>query len=69
MTILKTPNDEKIIVNINNDIRLYRTPMGSAGIDIYAHNAQSGVMYYYTFTWSVFQSPGYALQTPDSDYL
>lgn len=65
MTILKTPHGEKIVVNINNDVRLYWAPMGSAGIDIYAHNARSGVVYYYTYTWSVLQSAGYSLLTPD----
>lgn len=65
MAALKTPQGKKIIVDINNDVRLYWAPVGSAGIDIYAHNAQSGVEYYYSYTWSVLQSAGYLLLTPD----
>lgn len=64
MTVLKTPDDVNIVVSTDSDVRLYRAPGGQFGIDIYAHKAQPGTIYYYTHSWSVIHPAGYSLVTP-----
>jgi len=65
MPALKTPDGNLIDVYINNDVRLYRAPGGNAGIDIYIHKAQSGIVYYYTYAWSILNPAAYSIITPD----
>jgi len=73
MRVLKTPDGEAVVVSINSDVCLYKAPMNppftergyTAGNDIYAHKARSGAIYYYTYSWSVWQPAGYSLLTVD----
>ena len=73
MRVLKTPDGEAVVVSINSDVCLYKAPMNpplterehTAGNDIYAHKAQSGTIYYYTYSWSIRQPAEYSLLTAD----
>ncbi len=64
MTVFKISDGKRIDVSINSDVCLYRAPEGMAGIDIYAHKAPSGTMYYYTYAWSTTHPPVYSIITP-----
>lgn len=73
--VLKTPEGKKVVVDISHDNCLYESPhnppnTGSSytrGTDLYAHKARSGTMYYYSYSWSMWQGEeaGYQLMTPD----
>ena len=73
--VLKTPEGKKVVVSIKEDNCLYESPnnppnTGSSytrGTDLYAHKARSGTMYYYSYSWSMWQGEeaSYQLMTPD----
>jgi len=62
-TILMTPDGKKVVITPEKDVRLYNAPHNppntgtsyTAGIDLYAHKARSGTVYFYTYHWSMWQ--------------
>lgn len=64
LRVLKTPDGEDVVVSINSDVCLYRSPVSMNGIDIYAHRAPSGTMYYYAYAWSTLHQAAYSIITP-----
>lgn len=75
MTVLMTPEGKRVVIDPSSDIALYESPHNppntgtdfTRGEDLYVHKARSGTLYYYTFTWSMWQGdePRYRLITPD----
>lgn len=63
MNVLKTPENKKIIINPKTDEKMYDAPVNppntgtsyTAGTDLYRHVARSGNVYYYTYSWSMWQ--------------
>jgi len=61
--VLKTPEGKKIVVDISHDECLYESPHNppntgtryTSGLDLYAHKARSGIVYYYSYSWSMWQ--------------
>ena len=61
--VLKTPEGKKVVVNIQTDNCLYEAPHNppntgttyTRGTDYYAHKARSGTMYFYSYSWSMWQ--------------
>jgi hypothetical protein len=61
--VLKTPEGKRVVTDTSKDIRLYKAPRNppntgskyTSGTDLYAHKARSGVFYYYSYTWSMWQ--------------
>ena len=61
--VLMTPEQKKVVVNLSADECLYKSPRNlptagslfSSGVDLYAHTAQSGAIYYYTCAWSMLE--------------
>jgi hypothetical protein len=61
--VLMTPEQKKVVVNLSADECLYESPRNlpttgspfSSGVDLYAHKAQSGAIYYYTCAWSMME--------------
>jgi len=59
--VLMTPEQKRVVVNLSADECLYESPHNlpatgppfSSGTDLYAHMAQSGAIYYYTYAWSM----------------
>lgn len=57
--VLRTVDKKKVVVEIDTDTKLYDAPTlrgYTRGVDIYAHKAQSGAVYFYTHTWSRWQT-------------
>lgn len=62
--VLMTPNLKKVVVNLSADECLYESPRDlspkgspvSSNVDLYAHKAQSGTIYYYTCAWSMMEN-------------
>ena len=58
--VLITPESKKIVVNLSADECLYEAPREASsadptcsfGVDLYAHKAKSGTIYFYTYAWS-----------------
>lgn len=75
MKILMTPDQKKVVITPDKDICLYDAPHNppntgttyTTGVDLFAHKARSGKMYFYTYSWSMWQgSPScYELITED----
>ena len=73
--VLMTPEGKKVVVNLNTDNCLYDSPHNppntgtryTSGLDLYAHKARSGKMYYYSYSWSMWQGheAEYNLMTDD----
>lgn len=73
--VLKTPEGKKVVVDISHDDCLYESPKNppntgstyTRGTDLYAHKARSGAMYYYSYSWSMWQGEeqSYQLMTED----
>lgn len=61
--VLKTPENKIIIVDTNTDPQLYAAPVNppntgttyTTGEDLYAHKAKSGNIYFYIYSWSMWQ--------------
>ncbi|KKN12187.1 hypothetical protein LCGC14_1019100 [marine sediment metagenome] len=61
--ILRTPEGKKVAINTNADTCLFGAPKNppntgtkyTSGTDLYAHKARSGKMYFYTYSWSMWQ--------------
>lgn len=61
--VLKTPEGKKVVVDTHDDNCLYESPHNppntgtryTRGTDYYAHKARSGAMYYYSYSWSMWQ--------------
>lgn len=61
--VLLTENKERVIIDMKNDDCLYSAPVNppntgttyTRGTDLYAHTAQSGKVYYYAYSWSIWQ--------------
>lgn len=61
--VLMTPESKKVVVNLSADECLYESPHNlpttgkgspsSSCVDLYAHMAQSGRIYFYTHAWSL----------------
>lgn len=59
--VLRTKDDKKVVIDAEKDIRLYRAPVNppntgtryTTGMDLFAHKAQSGNMYFYFYSWSL----------------
>lgn len=66
MVVLTTPEGKKVVTD-EKDVCLYssaRNPpnTGTAytrGKDLYAHRAKSGKLYFYTYSWSMWQGEGH----------
>jgi hypothetical protein len=75
MKILKTPENKKIVINPETDIKMYDAPANppntgtnyTTGTDLYCHVERSGKRYYYTYRWSMWQGSvsSYKLLTDD----
>jgi len=73
--VLKTPEGKKVVVDISHDECIYESPRNppntgtryTDGTDLYAHKARSGMMYYYSYFWSMWQGVerSYSLMTSD----
>jgi hypothetical protein len=73
--VLKTPEGKKVVVDISHDECLYESPHNppntgtryTSGVDLYAHKARSGAMYFYSHSWSMWQGTEaeYFLMTDD----
>ena len=61
--VLKTPEGKKVVVNLKTDNYLYESPHNppntgtryTSGVDLYAHKARSGTIYYYSYSWSMWE--------------
>ncbi|MDD5510659.1 MAG: hypothetical protein PHI12_07615 [Dehalococcoidales bacterium] len=61
--ILMTPENKKVAINIDTDACLFDAPHNppntgtryTSGVDLYAHKARSGKLYFYTYSWSMWQ--------------
>jgi hypothetical protein len=61
--VLRTPEGKKVVVDMSHDECLYESPHNppntgtryTSGLDLYAHKARSGAMYYYSHSWSMWQ--------------
>ncbi|MFA5414145.1 MAG: hypothetical protein WC295_01525 [Methanoregula sp.] len=61
--VLKTPEGKKVVIDISHDDCLYESPHNppntgtryTSGTDLYAHKARSGAMYFYSYSWSMWQ--------------
>lgn len=75
MKILMTPEGKKVVITPDKDICLYDAPHNppntglahTQGVDLFAHKARSGKMYFYVYRWSMWQGTpsSYALITED----
>ena len=73
MRVLQTPDGEEVVISINSDVCLYKAPMNrpltelgcTFGFDIYTHKAQSGGIYYYTYSMPTKHSAEYSFLTAD----
>ena len=62
-TILRTPEGKKIVIRPREDVCLHDAPHNPpntgtryiSGTDLYAHKARSGKIYFYTYSWSMWQ--------------
>jgi len=73
--VLKTPEGKKVVVDISHDECLYEAPHNppntgsryTSGLDLYAHKARSGTVYFYSYSWSMWQGheAEFCLMTPD----
>jgi len=60
---MRTPEGLKVQADIKRDTRLYSAPMNppgtgtafTTGTDLYCHKARSGRLFYYGFSWSLWQ--------------
>jgi hypothetical protein len=81
MHVLMTPEGKRVVIEPLSDLKLYDSPnnppnTGQAytrGTDLYVHKARSGNLYYYLYSWSMWQGEeeDYRLVTPDEarDFL
>ncbi len=61
--VLKTPEGKKVVIDISHDDCLYESPHNppntgtryTSGTDLYAHKARSGTVYFYSYSWSMWQ--------------
>jgi len=61
--ILKTPEGKVVRINTKTDVCLYNAPHNppntgtsyTTGVDLYAHKARSGQIYFYKYAWSMWQ--------------
>ena len=70
-----TPEGKKVVVNLKIDNCLYESPRNppnsgsryTSGVDLYAHKARSGTVYFYSYSWSMWQGveSEYNLMTPE----
>jgi len=73
--ILRTPDNKKVVVDIDKDENLYYAPRNPAntgtrftsGNDLYYHKARSGNGYWYTYHWSMWQGENSSLELMDAD--
>ena len=74
--VLLTAKNKKVVVNLKTDICLYDAPHNppntgtryTSGTDYYAHKARSGNVYYYSYSWSMWQGTNehYELVEPEN---
>jgi len=63
MQVLKTPDGKKVVVNCQTDECLFKAARNppntgtayTSGTDLYRHVSRIGNVYYYTFSWSMWQ--------------
>jgi len=63
MAILLTPDNKKVVVELDTDFCLYDAPHNppntgtryTSGADLYVHKARSGKNYFYLYHWSMWQ--------------
>jgi len=75
ITILRTPEGKKVVINPREDERLYDAPRNppntgtayTSGTDLYRHVARSGNAYYYTYSWSMWQGSEASYELIDED--
>jgi len=70
MVVMKTPEGKRVVTS-EKDVCLYSAPRNppntgtryTAGTDLFAHRAKSGKLYFYTYSWSMWQGeePEYTL--------
>jgi len=61
--VLRTQDKKRVVIDFSTDTKLYDSPMNppntgtrfTTGIDLHAHKARSGNMYFYTHSWSMWQ--------------
>lgn len=62
--VLRTQDGKKVVVDYSTDTKLYSAPVNppntgttfTRGTDLLAHKARSGNIYFYTYSWSLWQS-------------
>ena len=73
--VLLTAENKRVVVNTSTDVCLFDAPHNPAntgtrytsGTDYYAHTARSGKIYFYSYSWSMWQGTidEYELVEPD----
>lgn len=62
-TVLRTQDNKKVIINTDSDPCLFQAPHNiphtgtsyTRGKDLYAHESRNGNMYFYFYSWSMWQ--------------
>ena len=61
--VLRTQDGKKVVIDVSKDVKLYSAPVNppntgtqyTAGTDLLAHKARSGHLYFYFYSWSMWQ--------------
>ncbi|MGA2669822.1 MAG: hypothetical protein ABSF21_00140 [Dehalococcoidia bacterium] len=61
--LLMTPEGKKVIINTEHDDNLYEAPRNppntgtrfTSGTNLYAHKSRTGTVYFYTYSWSMWE--------------
>ena len=58
--VLKTADNKKIVIDVNKDDCIYedRRHNATRGVDLQAHKAKSGEIYFYLYRWSQWENEG-----------
>ncbi len=73
--ILMTPEGKRVVVNRKADVILYDSPVNppntgtkyTQGTDLIAHKARSGTVYFYLYSWSMWQGTEERYELVDED--
>jgi len=73
--VLRTHDGKKAVIDIAKDAKLYRAPVNppntgtqyTSGIDLLAHTARSGNVYFYFYSWSMWEGSNDSFELIDRD--